>query len=51
MKSNSIEETSGKFGPVAIRALAIGAQSVGAIAVGALAIGAVILEWLRLAGW
>ena len=43
MKSNEIEETGGKFGPVAIRALAVGAQSMGAIAACALAIGAVTL--------
>ena|ERR1043166_2401348 len=43
MKSKAIEETNGKFGPVAIRALAVGAQSIGAIAAGALAIGAVTL--------
>jgi hypothetical protein len=41
MRSNDIEESGGKFDPVAIRALAIGTQSVGALAAGAIAIGAV----------
>ena len=43
MKSNDTDEAGGRFGPVAIRALAVGAQSIGAIAAGAFAIGAVTL--------
>jgi hypothetical protein len=48
MKAKEIEEARGKFGPVAVRALAVGAQSIGAAAAGAIAISALTVGFIAI---